>query len=443
MTPICIFDGLSFASAALVFAVGSPASAAQCIAPDVFEPNDTCSAASQIPGGSFSTTATPGQDDDFYTVDVPAGATVRFGAYSNDSGGLVDCELFLHAGASACGPSLAHDVGFFGVSVVEWTNTTGATAPVTLRLHPYTFHPPACAGVRLQVDGIPTACGGVLDDDVHPGNDDCASAATLDEGYTSDLATAYGDLDWFSVPVDPGESVIVDLLCDPAELDPFLQLSVWSSECGGSWLATVTAETTTDGAMVRWTNDTTTTRTAKVVVSAFDTPAGCALYDLSVSYVPPGSVQAMCFGDGSVTGLAGPVTCPCGNASADGEGCANSHGYGAVLTATGSTSVAADNLGFLVTQGGHGQPCLLIQGATRIGVPFKDGILCAGSPTRRLEVVMLDSAGAGSTSGSIVTEGAVVAGQRRVYQAWYRDPFVGQPCTARSNFSSAVDVLFH
>src|SRR5205823_5756246 len=85
----------------------------------------------------------------------------------------------------------------------------------------------------------------------------------------------------------------------------------------------------------------------------------------------PGS--GYCFGDGSGT------ACPCGNMGATGRGCANSvNNRGALLWATGASSISADHVILTASGMGPSTTCLFFQGTTPIlaGVVFGDGLRC-------------------------------------------------------------------
>jgi hypothetical protein len=151
------------------------------------------------------------------------------------------------------------------------------------------------------------------------------------------------------------------------------------------------------------------------------------------------SYTSYCFGDGSGT------ACPCGNPGALGEGCANSSGGGAVLNASGSPSVAADDLAFSGTQFVAGQPGLLFSANNAInggaGVLFGDGLRCAGGFIQRLGVVAADGSGNMSWGSGFAAAGGWTSGDTRRFQGWYRDPSAS-PCGSGFNLTQGIEVTF-
>jgi len=137
---------------------------------------------------------------------------------------------------------------------------------------------------------------------------------------------------------------------------------------------------------------------------------------------PPGAGTPYCFGNGSGT------ACPCGNAGAAGNGCANSlNAAGANLAAIGVSSISADS----VTLQGSGMPnssALYFQGTTQqsggAGVVFGDGLRCVGGSVIRLGTKFNASGSSSYPVGAdlqVSVRGLVSVPSTRTYQCWYRN----------------------
>lgn len=130
---------------------------------------------------------------------------------------------------------------------------------------------------------------------------------------------------------------------------------------------------------------------------------------------------AFCFGDGSA------FSCPCGNNGATRRGCANSNALspGALLSASGNASIAADTVVFTATD--VTGPGLFFQGTAQFaggnGQVFGDGLQCAGGAIVRLGVAFP----VGTTltfptvAPAVHVSGGIVAPGVFIYQCWYRD----------------------
>jgi hypothetical protein len=132
-----------------------------------------------------------------------------------------------------------------------------------------------------------------------------------------------------------------------------------------------------------------------------------------------------CFGDGSGT------PCPCGNAGAAGNGCANSaNALGANLVASGIARIGGPGIDTLVLAG-SGMPsksCFYYQGTNRhnggAGIVFGDGLRCAGGVPVLLGY-RLNMSGASSfgppLGPSVSMAGGVMAPGTQTYQVTYQD----------------------
>jgi len=164
-----------------------------------------------------------------------------------------------------------------------------------------------------------------------------------------------------------------------------------------------------------------------------------------------------CFGDGSGT------TCPCGNNSAPllGEGCLNSTGVGAILSAYGSRwsanqaclPASGSGLSALVLTAKQmlpGGTCFFFQGDAKVtgieggdGAPFGDGLRCAGTNVIRLQTVVVDAFGMASTTVDIGALGGVQPGDIKYYQAQYRDDDQSSYCGTPFNFTNGLEVTWN
>jgi hypothetical protein len=170
--------------------------------------------------------------------------------------------------------------------------------------------------------------------------------------------------------------------------------------------------------------------------------------DTNGNGVPDSCEQAggtpFCFGDGSGT------QCPCGNSSPVGlgQGCLNSLGFGAKLSASGTASLANDT----IVLSGSGMPissALYFQGTTQQsggnGAVFGDGLRCAAGSVLRLKTLANTVSGtsaypdAGDPSVSV--RGLVGAPANRTYQIWYRN--AANFCTASTfNLSNGLQLTW-
>ena len=169
-----------------------------------------------------------------------------------------------------------------------------------------------------------------------------------------------------------------------------------------------------------------------------DDSAGSNAGSLYVFPVPPLIATPACFG----------TACPCGNDDPR-AGCVNSTGHGALLTACGTSTVAADDLRMVMTGLPANEIGAVIMGPAVMPMSFGDGTLCiGGGAVYRFAFWYTRSAGQIVEGPGIIAysefvfpiAGHIAAGQTWTFQGWYRDP--AGPCSAGFNTSNAVTVTF-
>jgi len=151
-----------------------------------------------------------------------------------------------------------------------------------------------------------------------------------------------------------------------------------------------------------------------------------------------GILGSFCSGDGS------GAACPCGAVGASGAGCPTSLGAGAVLTASGTASLLANDLTFHASDVLPGQSATLFVGDNALnggaGTPFGDGLRCAGGNLRRLGLRIPDAFGNATWGPGLAAQGAWSAGDLRRFQVGFRDP--ANVCGNSFNLTQGIEVRF-
>lgn len=146
-----------------------------------------------------------------------------------------------------------------------------------------------------------------------------------------------------------------------------------------------------------------------------------------------------CFGDST------SVVCPCGNLSANGEGCGNSMGHGSILASEGSSSVSVADFKLQAMQLPPNKPGLFVQASAMSGggssTFFHDGFRCVESSVTGIQLVFTNGLGMAQSGIDVISAGSVSAGSTKVYQFWYRDPF--GPCGTGANATNGLQVSFN
>ncbi len=147
--------------------------------------------------------------------------------------------------------------------------------------------------------------------------------------------------------------------------------------------------------------------------------------------------RSFCHGDGV------SLPCPCSNPGTGSEGCANSMGTGGLLEASGSRSLAADDLTFNASLLIPGRRAILFHADAPWGGQsgFRgDGLLCVGGSLVRLGVATVDLSGMVSLpSRPRLDRTNWWPGETRYFQLWYEDRGLGS-CGSGMNFTNALSL---
>lgn len=172
--------------------------------------------------------------------------------------------------------------------------------------------------------------------------------------------------------------------------------------------------------------------------------AGAARVDMGAYERQLSAASYFCFGDRT------QGECRCFYYADTGSlrGCRNAIGAGG-LEPDGAASVTADSLRLSVTQA-TGPAVLFFQGTTRLngggGVPFGDGLRCAGGLVRRLGQKTLVGGAAqypavGDAPISVAGE-VQVPGTTLTYQGWYRSALPHLCPPVSSNLTNGVEIAW-
>jgi hypothetical protein len=121
----------------------------------------------------------------------------------------------------------------------------------------------------------------------------------------------------------------------------------------------------------------------------------------------------------------------------------NSVGTGALISASGTTSIGANDLTLLATGMPTNQFMLFFYSFGQGLSPVANGVLCVGAPLFRLGATPTSALGDSSWAFNVAsppqTSGQISVGDTVYFQAWYRDPAAGG---ANSNFSNGLQTVW-
>ena len=365
--------------------------------------NDTCADANLVfPDVAYLNFGVLSTDSDYYKITVPAGNTLQVDLTFTHALGDIDLVLY----DANCSTVLATAVSVTDDEVLAWTNT-GAT-DVEVRWHVYVLDSP-CNLYNMFASLADGSCG---PDDVFEENDTCAQATPLGAGTYPGLQVGGSDPDFYRFQVPQGQALVLDVQFLHSLGDIDLRLY---DACGGSLIGA--AGSVSDDESLSWSNH--VTPLADVYLEVYVLGAGsCNTYDLTagLSGVPPGTNYCVAL--------------------------ANSTGSPALMSATGTRSVAANDVVLRAEPLPANKSGLFFYGPNQIQVPFGNGNRCVGGMLFRRPTTASDAAGVLAQPldlTALAPAGAILPGSSWNFQAWFRDPAAGG---ALFNLSDGYHVAF-
>lgn len=342
---------------------------------------------------------------DGYKVSLCGGTTLdtRLAVYDG-----LDCINFplIECNVSAC-VSAQSQVSFLGLAGQHYLIRVGSRQVGTSGMGTFDITQEPCL---------------VAPDDGLEENDTCATAVPMVDGSYPGLFVSKTDPDYYTVQIAEGATIQLDWIFVGAsgDIDAFM----WDA-CGGNLLGQSTSPNSDE--QIIYTNTGTCTIDAVIRTELWGNypTSDCNTYMFVIS------------GEGAGTPcVGGPGTNYCTST-------VNSTGVASTISATGSASIAANDL-VISAVDLPTQPGIFIAGPSPAQIPFFNGFLCidpnglqrflsVASPTGGVvtEAVDLATAAAGGLNA--------MSGSSYFYQRWNRDPMGGG---GNANFSDGLDVLY-
>lgn len=177
--------------------------------------------------------------------------------------------------------------------------------------------------------------------------------------------------------------------------------------------------------------------------AVIDAPCWCRLSLCSGGHTFGLARRGHAIGSVFCSGSAPASTCPCSNGPGTDEGCAKSTGSGLRLEATGSASLANDDLS-LVTRGfAQTSPALLFSGSTALGggsgISFGDDLRRVGGSIVRHQIRFAEYSGSVFWSQGLAAQSSWAPMDSVHFQVRYRYS-VNSACGSLFNLSNALTV---